>query len=201
VRGLYTGQFRISGRAFGAIGALAVALSVGGCVDATSDAAPSTVAHRMIEPREGVSLADATVTIVSIEGAPESVAANFSEDLRRAAKSREIVLVEPRKAKYLVRGYLSATSVADGATLEYVWDVYGPDKQREQRLNDVVSVKGTGDDPWTIAGETALENVASRSADDLAAFLSHMPEAKPLAPVASGGPATTSAALSYAPAQ
>jgi hypothetical protein len=176
-------------------------LTLAGCVDGTSDASPTALAHRQIELREGVSLAGATVAIVSIDGAPDSVAASFSQDLQRAAKSRDIVLVEPRKAKYLVRGYLSATPVVDGATLEYVWDVYGSDKQREQRLNDVVSVKGAGDDPWAIADNAALESIAGRSADDLAAFLSNMPEAKPLTPVASNGSVTASAALGYAPAQ
>ena len=196
-----TRESRASGRVCGLAGALAVALSVSGCVDAASDAAPSALAHRQIEPREGVSLAGATVAVVSIEGAPETVAATFSQDLQRAAKAREIVLVEPKQARYLVRGYLSATPSADGATLEYVWDVYGPGKQREQRLNDVIAVKGAGDDPWAIAGDGALESVAERSADDLAAFLSHMPEAKPLAPVASAGSAAAPGALSYAPAQ
>ena len=194
-------EARSPGRAWGLMGALAIALTAGGCVDSASDASPPTLAHRQIEPREGVSLAQATVSIVSVDGAPESVTASFSEDLQRAAKAREIVLVEPRQAKYLVRGYLSATPVADGATLEYVWDVYGPGKQREQRLNDIVSVKGTGVDPWAIAGEAALDNVAARSADDLAAYLSHTPEAKPVAPVASAPTPTASAALSYAPAQ
>ena len=84
------------------------------------------------------------------------MAASFLQDLASEAKAREIVVVEPRKARYLVRGYLSATATADGATLEYVWDVFGPDKQRAQRLNDVISVKGAGDDPWAIAGEAAL---------------------------------------------
>ena len=98
------------------------------------------------------------------------MAASFSQELARDARAREIVLVEPRKARYLVRGYLSATATADGATLEYVWDVFGPDKQRAQRLNDVISVKGAGDDPWAIAGEAALTSVAAKSADDLAAL-------------------------------
>ena len=201
MRRLSESESRTPGRVCGLAGALAIALSIAGCFDPASDAAPSALAHRQIEPREGVSLAGATVAIVSIEGAPETVASTFSQDLQQAAKAREIVLVEPKQAKYLVRGYLSATPAADGATLEYVWDVYGPGKQREQRLNDIVMVKGTGDDPWAIAGEGALETVAERSADDLAAFLSHMPEAKPVAPVASAGSATASAAMSYAPAQ
>jgi hypothetical protein len=148
-----------------------------------------------------VSLAPATVAIVSVQGAPETVAESFSQELTRDAKAREIVLVDPRKAHYLVRGYLSATATADGATLEYVWDVFGPDKQREQRLNDVISVKGTGDDPWTIAGASALSSVAAKSADDLAAFLSNTPEAKPIPAVSRAEAAAPATALGYATAQ
>jgi hypothetical protein len=112
------------------------------------------------------------------------------------------VLVEPRKARYLVRGYLSAAATADGVTLEYVWDVFGPDKLRAQRLNDVISVKGQGDDPWAIAGEAALNSVAAKSADDLAAFLSNTPDAKPIAAaVGAGEPAATATAMGYAPVQ
>jgi len=195
-------RIRLPGSGSIPIGALAIALTLGACVDAATETAAPTLAHRQIERREGVSLAPATVAIVSVEGAPESVAASFSQDLALDAKAREIALVEPKKAKYLVRGYLSATAVDGGAWLEYVWDVFGPDKQREQRLNDVIVVKGTGDDPWAIAGEATLDSVAARSVDDLAAFLSNTPEAKPLAAVAHTGESKASlAALGYAPAQ
>jgi hypothetical protein len=169
-------------------------------VEAASDAAAPALAHRQIERREGVSLAPATVAIVSVAGAPDAVAASFSQELARDARAREIVLVEPRKARYLVRGYLSAAATADGATLEYVWDVFGPDKRRAQRLNDVISVKGVGDDPWAIAGEAALDSVAAKSADDLAAFLSTTPDAKPIA-AAVGASEPTATAMGYAPVQ
>jgi hypothetical protein len=196
------GRWRATnGEVFSRALALGVSLGLAACVEAASDAAtPTTLAHRQIERREGVSLAPATVAIVSVEGAPEAVAASFSQDLAREASAREIVLVEPRKARYLVRGYLSATASADGVTLEYVWDVFGPGKRREQRLNDVISVKGTGDDPWAIAGEAALSSVAAKSADDLAAFLSNTPDAKPMPAVARAAePAAT--AMGYAPVQ
>jgi len=201
------GRWRVSkgggfASAFAAICALGVSLGLGACVEAANDAATPTLAHRQIDRREGVSLAPATVAIVSVQGAPEAVAASFSQELTRDAEAREIVLVEPKKARYLVRGYLSATATADGAMLEYVWDVFGPDKQRAQRLNDVISVKGAGDDAWTIAGEAALTSVAAKSADDLAAFLSYTPDAKPLPAVARASePATTATAMGYAPVQ
>jgi len=154
--------------------------------------APPTLAHRPLERRDGVSLASATVAIVSVEGAPEAVTVSFSQSLTREAKARDITIVDAKKARYLVRGYLSAAATTDGATLEYVWDVFGPDKLRELRLNDVITVKGQGDDPWAVAGEAALDSVAAKSADDLSAFLSNTPEAKPLAD------AGAARALSYA---
>jgi hypothetical protein len=195
---------RVFARGFAPVCALGVSLGLGACVEAANDAAAPTptLAHRQIERREGVSLAPATVAIVSVQGAPEAVTASFLQDLASEAKAREIVLVQPRKARYLVRGYLSATVTADGATLEYVWDVFGPDKQRAQRLNDVISVKGAGDDPWAAAGEAALTSVAAKSADDLAAFLSNTPDAKPIPAVAGASePAATATAMGYTAVQ
>jgi hypothetical protein len=178
-----------------------MALALGACVDAATDMTPSVEAHRQIERRDGVSLASATVAIVSVDGAPASIKASFDQQLARDAKDQQIVLVEPKKARYLVRGYLSATPTADGASLEYVWDIFGPDKIRAQRLNDVIAVKGSGDDPWAVAGPAALASVAAKSADDLAAFLSNTPEAAPLPAVVQGQPATPTSALGYAPLQ
>ena len=107
-----------------------------------------TLAHAAFVRREGVSLAGASVAFVSVEGAPAAMSASFSQIMTREAKARDIVVAEPRKARYLVRGYLSAYVTADGAAVEYVWDVFDQDKQRMQRVNDVLEVKGEGDDPW-----------------------------------------------------
>jgi hypothetical protein len=145
-----------------------------------------------------VSLAQASVAIVSIEGAPGEISASFSQALEREARARDIVVVDAASARYLVRGYLSASLTEDGASIEYVWDVFTSDKQRAQRLNDVIAVKGSGDDPWALAGDAALKSVAAKSADDLAAYLSNTPEAAAVAAVA---PEPAGAALSYAPLQ
>ena len=153
-------------------------------------------AHRQFVRREGVSLAQASVAIVSVDGAPDAISASFSQTLAREARARDIVVVDPAKARYLVRGYLSADLTEDGASIEYVWDVFTADKRRAQRLTDVIAVKGSGDDPWALAGEAALTSVAAKSADDLAAYLSNTPEA---AAVAAAAPEPAGAApLSYA---
>ena len=166
---------------------------LGGCVEQAAEVSPSAALPRPpLERRDGVSLAAATVSIVSVDGAPGDYGSRFTSALEAAARQRDIVLTDAKGARYLVRGYLSASPLKDGAEVEYVWDVFGPDKLRELRLNDVITVKGQGDDPWAVAGEAALDSVAAKSADDLSAFLSNTPEAKPLAD------AGAARALSYA---
>jgi hypothetical protein len=177
--------------------ALIAPLALGACVavETAAEIAPDAAASRQFALREGANLAQASLAVVSVEGAPPAIAADFSRRLDGAARARQLAVVDAGKARYLVRGYLSASPTEDGAEIEYVWDVFTADKQRVQRLNDVVEVKGAGGDPWALAGEAVLTSVAAKSADDLAAFLSNTPEAAPAA-AAAEPPAET--ALGYA---
>jgi hypothetical protein len=168
-----------------------------GCVEQAAEVTPSVV-RPPLERRDGVTFAAATVAVVSIDGAPGDYGSRFTAALEDAAKQRDIVLTDAKRARYLVRGYLSASLLADGAEVEYVWDVFGPDKRREFRLNDVIDVKGKADDPWGLVSDAALASVAGKSADDLAAFLSQTPEAKP---VVASAKAPDGGALGYAPLQ
>jgi hypothetical protein len=168
-----------------------------------ADMTPKTEAHAAFVRRVDVSLAGASVAFVSVEGPPAAISANFSKIMTREAIAHDIVIADEKKARYLVRGYLSSYVTTDGAAVEYVWDVFNKDKQRMQRVNDVLEVKGEGADPWRIVGEAALTSVAARSADDLAAYLSNTPEAVAAAPapLSPAQPLTVSESkpLSYAP--
>jgi len=177
--------------------ALIAPLTLGACVavETAAEITPDAAASRQFALREGANLAQASLAIVSVEGAPPAIAADFSRRLDGAARARQLAVVDVGKARYLVRGYLSASSTDDGAEIEYVWDVFTADKQRVQRLNDVVEVQGAGGDPWALASPAVLTSVAAKSADDLAAFLSNTPEAAPAA-AAAEPPAET--ALGYA---
>ena len=185
------------GAAFVALGALVL---LSGCVETAAELAPKPEARAQLVRRPDVSLAGATVAFISVDGAPAAISANFSQIMAREATAHDIVVADPKKARYLVRGYLSASQTADGAEVEYVWDVFNKDKQRTQRVDDAIEVKGDGADPWRIVGEAALTSVAAKSADDLAAFLSNTPEAVAAAGAATQ-PLTISEAkpLSYAP--
>jgi hypothetical protein len=166
--------------------ALAAALALSGCVDAAGEIAASPEGASQFVRRPDASIAGATLAIISVEGAPDELARRFDQSLDAAAAERQIALVPPTSAKYLVRGYLSASPARDGAAVDFVWDVFTPDRQRTQRLSDALIVRGSGEDPWAMVTPAALDSIAAKCADDLAAFLSNTPEAAP------------GAALSYA---
>jgi hypothetical protein len=160
--------------------------ALGGCNDIAANP-PSADGQAQFVRRDDANMAAATVAIVSVEGPPADLSAHFSQSLDEAAAARRIAVASPAKARYLVRGYLTASPIEGGAEVDLVWDVFTPDKQRVQRLSDAIAVRGAGDDAWAMIGDAGLDSVAAKSADDLSAYLSNTPEAAP-----------ASAALSYA---
>lgn len=164
---------------------LLAAVALSGCVESAGDIAPGAGSEQFVR-RQDASMAAATMAIMSVDGAPAELAAEFNQSLDRAAAQQQIATAPPTSARYLVRGYLSASLVQDGAEVDFVWDVFTPDKKRAQRLSDAIIVWGSGDDPWAMVSQAALDSIAAKCADDLAAYLSNTPEAAP------------GAALSYA---
>jgi len=160
--------------------------TLGGCVDVAGDP-PSADARPELVRRGDANMAGATLAVVSVDGAPADLTEHFNQRLAEAAAARQIAVAAPAKARYLVRGYLTASPIEGGTEVDLVWDVFTPDKKRAQRLSDAIAVRGTGADAWAMIGDAGLDSVAAKSADDLAAYLSNTPEAAP-----------AGAALSYA---
>jgi hypothetical protein len=148
---------------------------------------PSADASAQFVLRDDANMAGPTVAIASVDGAPTDLSTRLRQSLDQAAAARRIAIASPAKARYLVRGYVTASLIEGGAEVDIVWDVFTPDKKRTQRLSDAIAVKGSGEDAWAMIDDAALNSVAAKCADDLAAYLSNTPEAAP-----------ASAALSYA---
>jgi hypothetical protein len=160
--------------------------TLSGCNDVAANP-PTADAQAQFVMRDDANMSGATVAIASVDGAPTDVSTRFRQSLDEAAAARRIAVAAPAKAHYLVRGYVTASPIEGGAEVDIVWDVFTPDKKRTRRLSDAIAVKGSGDDAWAMIDDAALNSVAAKCADDLAAYLSNTPEAAP-----------TSAALSYA---
>jgi hypothetical protein len=157
------------------------ALLLAGCNETTSSlrepikTAASAPVHNPNASPHGASVA---LSLTGIEKVPPAVVSRFSEALAHAADTRGVEVVDPKLAKYFVQMHLTAYPAADGATgLAYVCDVFDAKKNRAQRLSDDIVLKGSAADAWSLVDDKAVEAIAARSADDLAAFLSNTPEA------------------------
>jgi hypothetical protein len=146
---------------------------------------PSADANAQFALRDDANITAATVAIASIEGSPADVSTRFRQSFDEAATARRIAVAAPAKAHYLVRGYLTASTIEGGAEIDIVWDVFTSDKKRAQRLSDAIAVRGAGDDAWAMIDDAALNSIAAKCADDLAAYLSNTPEAAPAGPALS----------------
>jgi hypothetical protein len=149
-----------------------------GCVDNVAQAPdPSVPASTNLARRAGVSPSGATVAMASFAGAPQEVADRFDPMFSEAAKRGEINMTDPDTANYLVRGYLSARPEGDATAVAFVLDIFDSKKERTQRVEDEILIKGQAADPWSLVDDQALAAVAAKSADDLAAVMSNTPEA------------------------
>ena len=182
------------------------AMLLAGCVDQAADlqaGASASATASAITRRPDVSPRGASLALASLDCPSPAAAARYAQALVAAAPAREISLAASAKARYVARGYVTAYAVEGGTAFEYVWDVFEAGKARAQRLSDAVVVKGEpGADAWSLASDTVLAELAGKSADDLAAFLSNTPEAA--AAAKAGRPSVAAAAsatkpLAYAP--
>jgi hypothetical protein len=185
---------------------LACGLALSGCVETMPPLqanAPDTGATR-IAARPGVSPSGATVAFYDLGGAPQPVGQRFAASMAQALGVRKIASDEPTKANYLVRGHMSAYPTEGGVAIAYMWDIYDSRRRRLQRVEDEIVVTAAAGGPWAAADDKTLATIAARSADELAAFLTHTPEAagaqaSAAAPSAAAPQVAASGALSYAP--
>lgn len=178
---------------------LVASLGLAGCVEqmATAKPDPSATQRTNMARRPGVSPGGATVALASLDGAPQEVAARFTQVFAREAQGRDIAVAPSANAHYIVRGYLDAAPTAGGTNVAFVWDVFDARKSRAQRVSDSIVVPGAASDPWSVVDDKALASVAGKAADELAAFLTNTPEA---IAAATGQPKPVTAAASAAPA-
>ncbi len=177
----------------GLAGFLALALS--GCAD-TSGPAPGTLAQANSIRPSGASPHPAALAVTQMEGAPSPLQNQFMALFNADVIQQDVALTDQNSARYLARGYISAFPVDGGAKLTYVWDIYDRTNHRAQRLNDEIALKGSAANPWSLVDGAALQELAARSAGDLAAYLSNTPEA-----LSAATTATDAAAQAALPAQ
>ncbi|ACB95341.1 hypothetical protein [Beijerinckia indica] len=184
----FLGKVPLRASVFGCLLASVLAGLVSGCVQSTTQAPPIGSADMRIPRKEGMSPRGASVALASFNGAPAPVADRFQYFFGQAAEKRDIELIDSAKAHYLVRGYLSATPEDGDILVAAVWDIFDSGKQRLQRMKNIRLLKGGVADPWSAITDQTLQDLSTSAAENLAAFLSNMPEAQPMVAQADTGP-------------
>src|SRR4051794_9152532 len=100
------------------------AVGLAGCQQTNVAPEATALAPAPLVKREGVSLAEATVAVVSLDGAPDVAAQDFRQALSRALAARDAPIADAKSARYLLRIYLSASPAEGGASLDYIVDVF-----------------------------------------------------------------------------
>jgi hypothetical protein len=118
--------------------------------------------------------AEAKFAFAELTGAPATHTMAFSRAISKEATLRKLSVVpagDP-SATYFVKGYLSAIGGAGGTLLVYVWDVTDTSGQRLHRVSGQEPAGGSSTDPWSGISDDAVANAASRTVDDLVAWVS-----------------------------
>lgn len=118
--------------------------------------------------------ARAPVAFAPVFGPPVKVAKKLSGALKSKAQENKIVVQEKAaNSGYTVRGYLSASPDDKGTKLSYVWDVTGSDGKRAHRITgeEVFPGKKNPKDPWSVVDQSAIDQIASKTAVRLATWL------------------------------
>jgi len=154
-----------------------IALTLAACE--TSSGTPSGVVSSNLTSPQPVK--SKPIAFAPVIGAPAKVSSKMNELLVASAGQKNIPVVAPKEADYTIRGYLVAAADAKGTKLSYIWDITDKGGKRAKRIQGDELIEGKkGGDPWALVDEAAMQRVATKTADELIAW---MP--------AGGGPAST----------
>lgn len=161
--------------------ALILPLLLAGCVDTAGKLEVDTnlaSEAAKIERVAGANIAAAPLAIMRFEGLSPEQTTNFVDALQREGQTRQITFADAKKAKYEAQGYVSAFNVGKAVHFVYVWDVFDSGQHLRQRISDAVIIGANAPDPMALFSPEVSAALAAKSADDLAAVLSNMPEAR-----------------------
>jgi uncharacterized lipoprotein YajG len=179
-----SGARRVAGPLIGGLFALLLA----GCE--TNTASTETTPGASLAPQQ---VQTRPVAFAPVIGAPAKVSTKLNELLIASAGQKSIPVVPPKEAEYTVRGYLVAAADPKGTKLSYIWDVSDKTNKRKRIQGEELIEGKKGGDPWAAVDENAMQRVAARAIEDIAAYL---PKGGEPAIASGGGNAASSATAS-----
>jgi hypothetical protein len=95
----------------------------------------------------------------------------MNELLVATAGQKSMPVVPPKDAEYTIRGYLVAAPDPKGTKLSYIWDVSDKANKRKRIQGDELIEGKKGGDPWAAVNDAAMQRVAAKAIEDIAAYI------------------------------
>lgn len=138
----------------------------------------------------------ASIEIAPVIGAPDSVSQQIQTQLASALQGNRIsVAPAGAKGQYTLRGYIVAAREKTGSKISYIWDVTDAGGKRANRITGEEFAAGASKDPWAAVTPAVVQNIANKTAQQIAAW---MPTTSGSVPVASSTPVAASSNVAAA---
>lgn len=118
------------------------------------------------------------VSIAVIDGAPKASVDRIASQLYTESRRRGFTATMRGNARksFTMNGRVTAAPTASGTTVLYVWDVTDPSGKHRHRISGEETIPaGTAfSDPWDAVDDSAMQRIASRTAEEVSGFISQM---------------------------
>ena len=177
--------------------AVAAAIALAGCESSSNilggGQTPGPEASLTAPPATGATTQTAKLEIAPVIGAPENISRDLQTQLTSSMERNRITVARAPggKGEYTLRGYIVAAREKTGSKISYIWDVTDQGGKRANRITGEVFAPGSGADPWASVSPQVIQNIADKTAVQLAASLPG--SSIPVASATTPSPTTTAA--------
>lgn len=125
------------------------------------------------EQRSAAVASAARIQFAPIVGATMETVTPLTQRLSQRGREKRLRLVASSEsgATHVLKGYFSVLSEPTGTTVVYVWDVLDPAGARLHRIQGQEKVAGASGEGWAAVPPAAMQAIADRTIDELAAWL------------------------------
>ncbi|OYW56494.1 MAG: hypothetical protein B7Y80_06370 [Hyphomicrobium sp. 32-62-53] len=159
-------------------------LFAGGGADATAPlaaATPPPVAQR------------AKLAVAPIVGPPDATSRALQTQVASALERQRVAVAKQPTdpSEYTLRGYVVAAKEKASTKISYIWDITDPTGKRVNRITGEEVAAGAGADTWSTVSPAIIDQIANKTATQVAGWLPSQGPASAPAPAAAPLPAAS----------
>ena len=145
----------------------------------------------------------AKMAVAPIVGPPDATSRALQSQVTTALEQQKITVAKQptEPAEYTLRGYVVAAKEKASTKISYIWDVTDPSGKRVNRITGEEIAPGAGvQESWAAATPAVVNQIAGKTASQVAAWLPSQTRAAPASPAAAQPAAGVPVASAAVPA-